>query len=115
MARGRQTRTLRKDQIERLEAFRRTAHDGSPAGYSYPQLRLAMGKPCGWETLQKALRGAAVWDLVHHRLAEWIERYLPAAELPPDGKAAAAGDLTGKRDEPNEETSGTTGTVRGPR
>jgi hypothetical protein len=90
---GRQTRILRKDQIERLETFRRTAHDGSPAGYSYAQLRLAMGKPCGWETLQRALQGRPVWDLLYYRISEWIERYLPVSPKPEmDGKTAAAGE-----------------------
>jgi hypothetical protein len=92
MRRGPQTRILRKDQIERLEQFRRTAHDGSPAGYSYPQLRLAMGSPCAWETVQKALQGRPVAQLIHARLAEWIERFLPAGKMVIDGKAAAAGE-----------------------
>ncbi len=113
MARGRQTRTLRKDQIERLEMFRKAHHDGAPHGYSYPQLRLAMGMTFGWRTVQAALQGRPVWDLYHAPIAQWIERYLPAPPAPVDGKAAASGER--EIDEPDEEEAGTTGTVRGSR
>ncbi len=91
MARGRQTRTLRKDQIERLEKFRKARHDGAPHGYSYPQLRLAMGMTFGWRSVQAALQGRPVWDLYHAPIAQWIERYLPAPAAPVDGKSLAAG------------------------
>jgi len=90
MPRGKQVRTLRKDQIERLERFRRAPHDGAPSGYSYAQLRLAMGKPCTWSILQKALNGEPIWDLIYWRVSEWIDRYVPAKETH-DGKTAAAG------------------------
>lgn len=106
MPRGPQTRTLRKDQIERLEQFRRTPHDGSPAGYSYPQLRIAMGSPCAWETVQKALQGRPVAQLIHGKISEWIERFLPAGKTVTDGKAAAAGE---KSEE--EAAAGTDGTA----
>jgi hypothetical protein len=92
MPRGRQTRTLRPDQIKRLEAFKRAPHDGAPHGYSLPQLRSAMALGCSWETLQKALQGLPVWDMHHTYIAEWIERYLPAAPAAVDGKAAASGE-----------------------
>jgi hypothetical protein len=122
MARGKQTRTLRQDQIERLEKFRRTSHDGANAGYSYPQLAIAMGKPCGWETLQNALKGRPVWVLIHGKLAEWIERYVPAQPLH-DGKALAAGNGGDDPEEPVgegeagdvEKNSPATRTVRGSR
>jgi hypothetical protein len=79
MPRGRQTRTLQPSQIERLEMFKRAPHEGAAHGYSLPQLRSAMGLGCSWETLQKALQGRAVWDQHCDYIAQWIERYLPAA------------------------------------
>jgi hypothetical protein len=112
MATGPQTRALRKDQIERLEKFRRIPHDGSPAGYSYPQLRLTLGSPCTWKTVKKALEGLPIAILIHARISEWIERYLPPLPLPQDWKALAAGmDRTDEADEPKtgiEKTPGTT-------
>jgi len=135
---------LRKDQIERLEKFRKACHDGAPHGYSYPQLRLAMGMTFGWRSVQAALQGRPVWDLYHAPIAQWIERYLPAPAAPIDGKAAASGErsseeaakfppsaprssqrqaepLTGaaseevNEDDGHEEEAGATGTVRGSR
>ena len=92
MAKGPQTRALRKDQIQRLEKFRRTAHDGSPAGYSYPQLRLALGSPCAWETVKRALEGHPIAILIHARIAEWIERHLAKPPLKPDNKTKSTGE-----------------------
>jgi hypothetical protein len=110
MARGKQTRVLRPDQIERLEKFRRASHDGAPHGYSYPQLRLAMAAGFHWQTLKNVLAGLPVWDLHHSWIAQWIERYLPAPPAPIDGKAAASGE----RDEANEDTeaAGANGPIR---
>jgi hypothetical protein len=108
MARGRQTRTLRPDQIERLEKFRRSSHDGAPHGYSLAQLRLAMDASFGWQTLKKALAGLPVWDLHHSYIAQWIERFIPAASAPIDGKAAASGE----RNEQDTEAAGADGTIR---
>ena len=115
MARGRQTRALRPDQIARLLEFKKAAHPehGAPHGYSFPQLRSAMAVGCSWETVQKALLGLPVWDQHHSHIAQWIERYLPAPPAPVDGKAAASGER--EIDEPDEEEAGATGTVRGSR
>jgi hypothetical protein len=110
MPRGRQTRALTADQVKRLEAFRRSSHDGARHGYSLPLLKTAMGIGCSWETLQKALQGLPVWDLHHSAIAAWIERYLPAPAPERDGKAAASGE----RDEENGETEATR-TIRGSR
>jgi hypothetical protein len=127
MSRGRQTRALRKDQIERLEKFRRSHHDGAHYGYSFPQLRLAMGMRFGWATLKKALSGLPVWDLHYTHIAEWIERYLPAAPAKLDGKQLASGEtpeqqepaeIDPKSAEPNElnaKETGTAKTLRGSR
>jgi hypothetical protein len=105
MIRGRQTRTLRQDQIDKLEAFRRARHDGAPSGYSLPQLRSAMGLGCSWETLQKALQGRPVWDLHYFRIVQWIERFLttPATDEEPQEKGDA------------EEIAGAARTIRGSR
>ena len=92
MARGRQSRTLRPDQIERLEKFRRRPQEGAPGGYSLPQLKLAMAAPFSWETLRNALAGRPVWDLSASWIAQWIDRYLPPLPIEKDGKAAAGGD-----------------------
>jgi hypothetical protein len=108
MPRGRQSRSLSRSQIRRLEEFRRASHEGAPHGYSLPQLRSAMAAGFGWRTLQKALQGRPVWDLHHSYIAQWIERFLPAAPLPRDGKAAASG--AGR--EMDEETA-PEGNVRG--
>jgi len=102
MARGRQTRTLRPDQIARLAAFKKAPHPehGAPHGYSFPQLRLAMAIGCSWETVQKALQGLPVWEQHHLYIAQWIERYLPAPPAPIDGKAAASGERSSEEAAP---------------
>ena len=92
MPRGKQTRALRPDQIARLVKFKKEPHLGAPHGYSYPQLRTAMAANFRWETLKKALGGHPVWDLHQSWIAQWIERYLPAAPAPIDGKSAASGE-----------------------
>lgn len=124
MPRGKQTRALRPDQIARLLKFKKQPHDGAPHGYSYPQLRMAMAASFRWETLKKALGGHPVWDLHQSWIAQWIDRYLPAAPGPVDGKLAASGERS-EVDEPAEESretderdekkTGATGTVRGSR
>lgn len=122
MPRGRQSRALSKNQIERLERFRRAAHEGAAHGYSLPQLRMAIGASFGWRTLAKALQGRPVWDLHHSYIVQWIDRYLP----PPvrDGKAEAAGkdsepletaDAEGETKEQNEKAAGAARTLRGSR
>jgi len=113
MPRGRQTRTLRPDQIARLEDFRKASHEGAPHGYSLPQLRLAMGASFGWRTLQTALLGRPVWDLSYSYITQWIERYIPADAPVQDGKSAAAGEKPEEGDA--EEAPSTTRTLRGSR
>jgi hypothetical protein len=110
--RGRQTRVLRKEQIDRLEKFRRAPHDGAPNGYSLLQLKRAMSAPFTWETLRKALQGLPVWDLSYFYIASWIDRYLSAP--PRDGKTAAAGRDSESNETPETEAE-TTRIVRGSR
>jgi hypothetical protein len=105
---GRRSKALRRDQIERLEKFRRLSHDGAPHGYSIPQLRTAMGAQFKWDTLKRALEGLPIWELHYGFIAQWIEGHLPLVPLP-DGKTAAAGDM----DERDEEKAGATRTLRG--
>jgi len=119
MPRGRQSRTLNRSQIQRLEDFRRASHEGAPHGYSLPQLRSAMAAGFGWRTLQKALLGRPVWDLHYSYIAQWIDRFLPAPPVR-DGKAAAAGEREGNEEPAEiiadaEESEGATRTVRGSR
>lgn len=102
MATGRQTRALKPDQIERLAEFKAAQHEDAPHGYSYAGLRSAMAASFGWQTLKKALAGLPVWDLHHTYIAQWIERYLPAA------------DETNGRHESNTQEASTNGTVRRP-
>jgi hypothetical protein len=102
MPRGKQTRALRPDQIARLAAFKAAPHreEGAPHGYSFPQLRSAMGASFRWDTLKKVLAGLPVWDLHHAYIVEWIERYLPPAagddSESDEEKAEADGTLPGK-------------------
>lgn len=115
MPRGRQSRSLNRSQIERLERFRRASHEGAPHGYSLPQLRSAIAAQFGWRTLAKALQGRPVWELHYAYIAQWVDRYLPTPPVR-DGKAEAAG----KDSEPletvdAEEEGGTVRTVRGSR
>lgn len=112
MPRGRWSRTLRPDQIKRLEKFRKAPHAGAPHGYSLPQLRLAMEAHFTWETLRRALLGRPIWDLSHAYIVQWLDRYIPEEDQPIDGKAAAAGE---REEGDAEETEGATRTVRGSR
>lgn len=78
MARGRQTRILTKEQVQRLDLFRRARHEGAESGYSLPQLTKAMAAPFGYKTLGKALQGLPVWDLHHSYIVCWLDRFVPA-------------------------------------
>jgi hypothetical protein len=98
MPRGRQTRILCKERIERLEKFRRASHEGAPHGYSLPLLRSAMAASFGWRTLQKALQGLPIWELHYRYIVQWIDRYLPVNHVR-DGKAAAGNDGFGRDDD----------------
>jgi hypothetical protein len=104
MPRGRQSKTLRPDQIESLEKFRRMPHDDAPHGYSIPRLCTAMGAHFKWVTLQRALEGLPIWDLHYGFIAHWIE------ENTADGTAEGR-----EADERHEEKAGATRTLRGPR
>lgn len=110
MPRGRQTRELTRDQIQRLEKFRRASHEGAPHGYSVALLRTAMGARFSPETLQKALQGLPVWILYHAYIVEWLDRYVPAPPAVLDGKAMSSGE----RDEENGEAEAAR-TIRGSR
>jgi hypothetical protein len=95
-------------QIQWLEKFRRSPHEGAPHGYTLPLLRTAMGASFGWETLKKALAGRPVLELHHAYIAQWIARYLepPAVR---SGKDAASGE----RDEPEGEDAAPVGDAGG--
>jgi len=84
---GRQSKTLRPDEIARLTALRIAQR------LSFPQLKLAMDAPFRWQTLKRALEGEPVWELNHKFLVEWIDAHCPKKTAPEDGKAAAAGEL----------------------
>jgi hypothetical protein len=87
MPHGRPSQALRKDQIDRLEQYRR-----ENGNLGLPRLNRTMGSPFKWRTLQRALEGRPVWDLNYEFIVAWIERMCPPApELPPDVKMAAAG------------------------
>lgn len=94
MPKGRQTKTLTKEQIERLRTFAMAPHQGAAGGYSLPQLRTAMSAPFGYKTLGKALQGAPVWVNSHFYIVQWLDRYLPVIR---DARLAA-GEFT----EPDE-------------
>lgn len=134
MPRGRQTRKLSEDQVQRLDQFRRTRHEGAESGYSLPQLAKAMAAPFGYKTLGKALQGLPVWDLHYAYIVSWLDRFVPAGvpvvdfsrtDVSEHENASAAfrdGLYSGRREQPAveqkadaEETGGTTGTVRGSR
>jgi hypothetical protein len=105
MPRGRQSKTLRADQIEGLEKFRRLPHDGAPHGYSIPQLRTAMGAQFKWGTLKRALEGLPIWELHYGFIAQWVEQNLPVKPPADDGFTH----------EPDQEKAGATRTLRGSR
>lgn len=106
MAKGKQTRLVSPDRIERLSQFR------IANGYSLPQLKLAMAAPFTWETLKKVLCGVPIWDVHQAYIVQWIDRYLPKAAAPPDGKTLAAGDRPDLEENHAKETAGAVGTVR---
>jgi hypothetical protein len=87
MTRGRQSKTLRPEEIRRLEEFRVSRR------LTYPQLKLAMEAPFKWSTLKKALRGLPIWDLNHKFIVEWLDVHCPEKPAAVDGKTAAAGEL----------------------
>ena len=133
MPRGRQTRKLSEEQVQRLEQFRRARHEGAESGYSLPQLTKAMAAPFGYKTLGKALQRRPVWELHHTYIVSWLDRFVPAGQSVVDYNAdvsehhAASEEFrlnqySGRREQPQqegqadaEETPGATRTVRGSR
>jgi hypothetical protein len=108
MVRGRRSKILPKDYIERLERFRRAPHDGAPGGYGLPMLRSAMSAPFTWETLQRALDGLPVAELTHAWLVAWIDKHFPAPPVR-DGKMLAAGRDTEPQETLNREDAANKG------
>lgn len=98
------TRTLSRDQIQRLEAYRTSRR------LDTPQLKLAMDAPFTWPTLFRALHGKPIREAFRCYIVSWLDLHVPAKEVR-DGKAAAAGEI----DEPNEEESQPARTLRGSR
>lgn len=89
MARGRTTRTLRRDQIEALQQLR------TENRYSYAQLKLCLDCPCNAETLHRAIEGKPIWDVTYAYIAQFCERHLRVPVVPgalPDFKKAAGND-----------------------
>ena len=93
--RGPRSKTLTKAQIDCLQNFR-VSH-----GYSYPQLKLAMGshgKGFKFRVLLRALQGKPIWELNARMIVEWLERFVPGGNslrqsIPQrDYKSLAAGE-----------------------
>jgi hypothetical protein len=89
LRRGKRSRGLTIDQIARLEQLRRNQQ-----GWSWPQLKLAMGKDCPFKlkTLLRAADGGVISEKNHDWLAKWLDTHMPAQPLPQDGKMRAAAD-----------------------
>jgi len=79
------TRRLRRDQIQRLEAYRISRR------LDTPQLKLAMEAPFSWPVLFRALHGKAIQESSYQFIVKWMDQFAPEKALP-DGKAAAAND-----------------------
>jgi len=70
MAKGKPSKCLSADLLERLEEYRQTER------LSIPRLCVAMAAPFGWEVLSRALAGRPVWDLNHSYIVAWIDGHL---------------------------------------
>lgn len=79
------TRTLSRDQIQRIESFRIARR------MDILQLKQAMNAPFRWPTLIRSLSGKPVSAGTYRFLLLWLERFSPV-QVVPDGKAAAAGE-----------------------
>lgn len=85
---GRTSKTLRADQIRRLETFRIGNR------LSIPMLNAAIGGRgmFTWQVLRRALQGKPIWEFNYQHIVQWIESHLPAEPAGRDGKALAAGE-----------------------
>ena len=70
MCMTRATQTLTAEQIDRLKKYRQDEH------VSFVEMTSRMESPFGWEVLQRAMDGRAVWILNHAHIVAWIERNL---------------------------------------
>lgn len=107
MARGRQTRRLTPDQIQRLETLRQRGDRDHPRGFTLEQLNLAIAGPFRYRTVAQALLGKPIWSQSYVFLAQWIDRYLPPTShsVPAiDAKSRAAGDKDDEEQIPADRT-----------
>lgn len=88
--RGPRTAALSQAEIKFLREYR------YQHGLSVYSLPTAMGAPCKWKTMQKALDGKPITERFHHFIVTWIAEHqvvkaaLAAAAV--DGKSAGAGE-----------------------
>jgi len=101
MPRGRISKPLRPDHIRRLLKVQ------NQHGWSRTELKLGIGGPFKFNTLQRAIAGKPIWEMYYAYIVQWLDRYAPEKPIH-DGKASAAGD-----DSDAEEEAGTTRTLRG--
>ena len=102
MPRGRISKPLRPDHIRRLLKVQ------NQHGWSRTELKLGIGGPFKFNTLQRAIAGKPIWEMYYAYIVQWLDRYAPENPIH-DGKAAAAGDGGDNA----EEEAGTTRTLRG--
>jgi len=78
MTRGRTSKILSQADCRRLRQFQREHAQRLGVSIGLPQLRLSMGAPFSWETLQRALAGKPIWESYHEFIVAFLDRHMPS-------------------------------------
>jgi hypothetical protein len=105
MKRGRKSLVLTPHNRRRLMNARLASSRRLNCPVGFPQLKLVMGAPFSWETLQRACAGNPIWADYHEFIVAWLDAHFPDRRAPaPDFKRAAAHDAPDPKEEPAEQT-----------
>ena len=115
MRRGRHSAVLSPKDRRRLVGYKLRRSRELDVHLGIPQLRLAMGAPFSWETLQRAVQGKRIHVDTHAWILSFLDAQMPRTRLSDepaelDFKSLAAGERPD-----DAETANSTRTVRGSR
>jgi hypothetical protein len=92
MTRGRTSKILSPADRRRLRQFQSEHAQRLGVSIGLPQLKMSMGAPFSWETLQRALHGKPIWESYHEFIVAFLDRHVPAPQAAMDFKSRASGE-----------------------
>lgn len=99
--RGRTCKVLSDFHRDRLRRFQREHSARLGVSLGLPQLRMSMGAPFSWETLQRALRGKPISADYHDFIVAFLDRHVAGERTAPmDFKSRGAGEHEEETAEP---------------